>query len=80
MVQRHLFNRMDSLLAISYAVPEMAKVLCEVYTDNRTVKDYVCILYIPYTHKCLFTAYILIHDSCGDGINAPCPKISKINV
>ncbi len=29
-VKEHLFNRMDSLLAIGQAVPEMAKLLCEV--------------------------------------------------
>lgn len=29
-VKEHLFNRMDSLLAIDQAVPEMAKLLSEV--------------------------------------------------
>ena len=55
MVQTHLFNRMDSLLAISYAVPEMAKVLCEVLTIEQYRFTYV---YVPFTHKCLFIAYI----------------------
>jgi inositol 1,4,5-triphosphate receptor type 1 len=36
-VQEHLFNRMDSLLAISYAVPEMADVLSEVFSDFQEV-------------------------------------------
>ena len=69
-VKEHLFNRMDSLLAIRQAIPEMAKLLCEVTQCAHTPG---CMLQAPLSN--LRHSHSFIHGCLAVHVPSPCLQV-----